>query len=165
MNEPKFVTEDVPLFDAIINDLFPGIDQPEKDMGALQDAITRSLLSKGLQTHDYIISKAIQLYQTMGTRHGVMVVGNTGSGKTTTWSTLQSALTELAETDPKAGDYERVRDYVINPKAVTNDELYGNYDKGRDWKNGIFSVLMKRACSDTSPDLKVVCHECPKSSS
>lgn len=153
MNVPKFVSEDVPLFDAIINDLFPGIEQPKKDLGALQKAINHNLLDRGLQAHPYIIAKTIQLYETMDTRHGVMVVGNTGSGKTTSWRTLQSSLTKLSK--DKVEGFYLVRDYVINPKAITNDELYGNYDKGRDWKNGIFSVHMKEACSDTSSDLKV----------
>merc|ERR1740122_643272 len=34
-NVPKFLSPDLPLFFAIINDLFPGIEVPFIDMGAL----------------------------------------------------------------------------------------------------------------------------------
>jgi dynein heavy chain len=85
-----------------------------------------------------------------------MVVGNTGSGKTVCWKTLQRALTKLF--NDKVEPFRAVHEYVLNPKAITNDELFGNYDKGREWKNGVLSVCMKEAAVDSSPDLKwIVC--------
>ena len=41
--------------------------------------------------------QVVELYQTLQTRHGVMVVGLTGSGKTTSWQLLERALTRLAK--------------------------------------------------------------------
>ena len=37
---PKFLKDDIPLFENIIIDLFPGIDRPEVDYGNLESAIT-----------------------------------------------------------------------------------------------------------------------------
>ena len=34
-NLPKFTSKDVPLFQAIISDLFPSIEQKDQDYGAL----------------------------------------------------------------------------------------------------------------------------------
>jgi dynein heavy chain len=39
MNMPKFVAEDVPLFNALFNDLFPNMDLPESVNETLRDEI------------------------------------------------------------------------------------------------------------------------------
>jgi dynein heavy chain len=31
---------------------------------------------------------------------------------------------------------------TLNPKAVENDELFGNFNKAKEWKNGIIAVIM-----------------------
>jgi dynein heavy chain len=40
VNVPKFLKDDIPLFENIIVDLFPGIEKPEVDYGNLSTAIT-----------------------------------------------------------------------------------------------------------------------------
>jgi dynein heavy chain len=35
-NMPKFLAEDVPLFESIMADLFPGIKPPQQDFGVLE---------------------------------------------------------------------------------------------------------------------------------
>lgn len=68
---------------AILQDLFPGVEIPEHDYGRLQVEIENVSLSRHLQVVPSQVSKVIQLYETMLVRHGVMLVGPTGSGKTT----------------------------------------------------------------------------------
>lgn len=48
-----------------------------------------------LQICQTSIEKVIQLYETHRSRHSVMLVGKTLSGKTTTWKLLKYALTAL----------------------------------------------------------------------
>jgi len=38
-NLPKFLKEDIPLFNALLQDLFPGITIPDKDFAILEDAL------------------------------------------------------------------------------------------------------------------------------
>lgn len=59
----------------------------------------------------------IQLYETMIVRHGVMLVGPTGGGKTTTYEILKDTLTNLHSKGIENQYYEPVQTYVLNPKV------------------------------------------------
>ena len=71
------------LLQDILNDLFPGIVIPEQECGVLQEAIVTVMQQNVLQPEPSMITKVIQLHDTVLVRHGVMLVGPTGGGKTT----------------------------------------------------------------------------------
>ncbi|CEL98551.1 unnamed protein product [Vitrella brassicaformis CCMP3155] len=153
MNVPKFVAEDLPLFEALLSDLFPGLELPEPEYGKLQEAIEAVLDEMGLQKVPQIIKKTIQVYETKLTRHGNMIVGLTLSGKSTCWHVLQQAMTALAKQG--VPDFEAVKTYVINPKSIDMNELYGSFDlQTMEWTDGILSSIMRTACQDEKPDQK-----------
>lgn len=108
---PKFVSEDVPLFLAILSDLFPGNDKRVPDNSALLDALREACCQRGLEAAEEFEAKAVQLYQTFQVRHGLMLVGAAMSGKTEVLHTLAAALQLL---DPQ----KSVQVHSINPKAV-----------------------------------------------
>mmetsp|Transcript_20727 Transcript_20727/g.31801 ORF Transcript_20727/g.31801 Transcript_20727/m.31801 type:complete len:110 (+) Transcript_20727:6535-6864(+) len=55
VNVPKFLKDDIPLFENIILDLFPGVDRPEGDYGDLPKAITKSCEHYNVQEVDLFI--------------------------------------------------------------------------------------------------------------
>ena len=91
-NVPKFLEHDLPLFMGIIADLFPKVEIPNIDYGSLQRAIENQLEVRNYQKPKKFLTKIIQLMETIMVRHGVMVVGLTGTGKSTVIETLAKAM-------------------------------------------------------------------------
>jgi dynein heavy chain len=143
VNVPKFLKQDLPLFEGIISDLFPKVDKPDIDYGTLMNSIIVTTKEQGLQPVDPFLEKCVQLYETTVVRHGLMLVGPTGGGKTSCIHTLRRSLTRLWQ----AG-YDKVRDFTINPKSVTMGQLYGEIDtQTHEWSEGILSKIV-RDCID-----------------
>ncbi|XP_058967936.2 dynein axonemal heavy chain 6 [Pocillopora verrucosa] len=158
-NLPKFLKQDAELFRAILSDLFPGKEIPDHDYGKLQATIEECLLKKGCQVVPSMVKKTIQLYETMIVRHGVMTVGPTGGGKTTSYEVLKDTLTTLHEEGDENPYYQKVRTYVLNPKAVSMGELYGEINKlTMEWRDGLMAVTVRVCVQDTTEDHKwIVC--------
>jgi dynein heavy chain len=114
--------DDLPLFENIITDLFPGVDRPIIDYGALLEQIKKSAAGYNLQPVQPFLEKIIQLYDTTQVRHGLMIVGPTGGGKTWNYKTLAHAMTTLKE------KYAIVHYHILNPKSITLSQLYGDLD-------------------------------------
>lgn len=146
-NKPKFLTQDLGLFDGIIRDLFPKKDVPPDAHVHVVDEMHAYLKEHRLQHTDGFQTKIIQLLETMVVRHGVMTVGNTGTGKSTITKILASVLTSLSKReDLEDPMFKEVRTYVLNPKAVTEEELFGYNDKVTDsFTHGIVSKLVTGA--------------------
>lgn len=116
---------------------------------------------------DSFIVKCIQLYETTVVRHGLMLVGPTGSGKTKVinlktkakflililfsvytkikcYESLKAAMTMLSgEMSPAGTNFETVHTYILNPKSITMGQLYGEFDAmTHEWTDGILPCLM-----------------------
>ncbi|KAG2382028.1 hypothetical protein C9374_005820 [Naegleria lovaniensis] len=138
MNAPKFVYEDTPLFEDLLNDLFVNIAYERVTYPKLYKAVEESLVEKDLKLLEdgSQVDKVIQIYETLETRHSVMIVGETQGGKTVAFNTLCSAL-------KKAFNFT-VKQLVMNPKAQGIAELHGVLDKDtRDWTYGLLSYYFK----------------------
>jgi dynein heavy chain len=134
-NVPKIVTDDMPIFMGLIGDLFPALDVPRKRDLEFEKLIKQATLDMKLQPEDGFILKVVQLQELFEVRHSVFIVGNAGTGKSQIWKALIRTY-QNQKKKPTAID--------LNPKAVTNDELFGIINPTtREWKDGLFSVIMR----------------------
>jgi dynein heavy chain len=87
-NVPKFLKDDLQLFAALIQDLFPGVVIPFVDYGELQVQLLASFKELNYQVEDILMTKILQLFETFSVRFGVMLVGFTCSAKSTAFRIL-----------------------------------------------------------------------------
>ncbi|GKT29750.1 Dynein axonemal heavy chain 6, partial [Aduncisulcus paluster] len=158
-NVPKFLKEDADLFMGIVQDLFPGAEIDEVKQISLEKMLMNVVESFGLIPHPVQIGKAVQLFDTMNIRHGVMLVGKTGGSKTVIWHILKRALTLLSEQGVLQADgkstFNKVTSYCLNPKCINMGELYGDYNPlTQEWKDGLVAVLVREIVKDESEDRK-----------
>ncbi|XP_059473724.1 dynein beta chain, ciliary isoform X2 [Neocloeon triangulifer] len=145
-NIPKVVTDDVPVFMGLIGDLFPALDVPRKRDLDFERTVKQAAADLHLQPEDNFILKVVQLEELLEVRHSVFVVGNAGTGKTQVWKTLFRTYQNIKRR-PVYND--------LNPKAVTNDELFGIINPAtREWKDGLLSVLMREQANLTNDSPK-----------
>ena len=151
-NVPKFLEQDLVLFQGILGDLFPGVQVPFVDYGKLQSAIEEQMIGQGLLAVPSFVRKIIQVHETQLVRHGLMVVGEAGSGKSTNINILAKALGALFESgekdanDPADSSYKVVHQIVLNPKSISAGELYGMFnDMTGEWNDGIVPKMV-RSC-------------------
>jgi len=153
VNLAKFLAFDLPLFAGITSDLFPGVVLPEPDYADLLVAMNEEIEVLELQPHPYFIMKIIQLYEMILVRHGLMIVGLPFSGKTSALNVLKGALSRLD--DKGLMEEHKVLTFVLNPKSITMNQLYGQFDEiSKDWKDGILANGYKDFARNESDDRK-----------
>ncbi|CAH8618621.1 unnamed protein product [Heterobilharzia americana] len=140
VNLPKFLSQDIPLFEGIISDLFPGISLPKGDYDQFLACLRQQLDSRKLQSVPWYLDKILQIYEMILVRHGLMIVGDTLSGKTQAYQALADTLTKLVENGQIMNEHA-VQYGIINPKAITMGQLYGQFDLvSHEWSDGILAV-------------------------
>lgn len=134
-NIPKIVSNDIPVFMGLITDLFPSLSVPRKRSFEFEKAVKKSANELNLQSEDDFVLKVVQLDELLIVRHSVFIVGNSGSGKTQIWKTLY-------KTYKNQGQSVDISD--LNPKSVTNDQLFGTMNGAtQEWKDGLLSSLIR----------------------
>lgn len=133
---PKLVSEDIALFQTLLIGVFPGATIKQTDDLELRKSIDNICAQWCLQAREKWIGKVLQLYRVQKTNHGIMMVGPSGSGKTSSWRVLLKAMEMI--------DGVKGQAYVIDPKAIKKEYLYGSLDPNTlEWTNGIFTHILR----------------------
>ena len=121
--------------------MFPGTEYVPINLDALREEIRKVCEERRLVQGERWISKILQLYQIQKIQHGLMMVGPSGSGKSNAWKVLLAALERL--------DGIEGVPYVIDPKAMHKDALYGTLDPTtREWNDGLFTHTLRKIVDD-----------------
>lgn len=132
---PKLVAEDIAIFKSVLEETFPGSEVAKMDDEAATKEIALVCKQKDLVASEGFVQKILQLKQVLEMRHGVMIVGK--SGKTASIRVLLEVLEKL---DGVKGEM-----YIIDPKAMNKDRLYGWLDGTTlEWTDGVFTSLLRR---------------------
>ncbi|KAH9974503.1 hypothetical protein BJV77DRAFT_968376 [Russula vinacea] len=118
---PELVADDVPLHTSLLADVFPGTEYIPVDLSALRDHIHKVCEERRLVEGERWVKKILQLYQIQKIQHGVMM---------------------------RLDGIEGVA-YVIDPKAMHKDALYGTLDPTtREWNDGLFTHVLRKIVDD-----------------
>eukprot|EP01022_Parablepharisma_sp_SALTPOND_P021165 TRINITY_DN4086_c0_g1_i1.p1 TRINITY_DN4086_c0_g1~~TRINITY_DN4086_c0_g1_i1.p1 ORF type:complete len:4151 (+),score=615.43 TRINITY_DN4086_c0_g1_i1:13469-25921(+) len=137
INLPKFTSDDAQLYEGIATDLFPGVTLEARDYGNLNKNIVEALQKERLQPKPEFIKKCLQLYETLAARHGILVIGESLSGKTTAIQALKNSLTKISS------DQVPIKLQTLNPKAVTLKQLFGYFDSSHSWIDGVLAKALR----------------------
>jgi len=134
---PKLVAQDKPLMTSLISGVFPGATVGSVDNAVLQAEIRRLCQLRHFDCTENFMLKCMELYQIQRITHGVMLVGTVGTGKSTVWRVLLDAMEKVDGVKGEA--------YVVDPKAVSKEELYGRLDATTlEWTDGVFTDILRR---------------------
>ena len=140
INVPKFVKDDIQLFDGILLDLFGAVNEGKLELFELEPMVLKAFSELFYVPHPEFLRKIQEIFQTIELRHGVMVVGPTQGGKTTALEILSKAL-----------GYNSHAEYCyINPKSMSLNQFYGFFDNtAHEWVDGILTSSLRKFTEKT----------------
>ena len=134
---PKLIKQDVETLVELQAQDFPGVKYVAADMAQLTEAIKEVMQEQHLTESDAWMTKILQLYQIQNIHHGVMMVGQSATGKSAIWRVLLQALQKVEGVEGVC--------HVINPKVMSKEALYGTLDSTtREWTDGLFTAILRK---------------------
>ncbi|CRG93244.1 dynein heavy chain, putative [Plasmodium gallinaceum] len=134
---PKLVSSDILLIKNLLTGVFPNANTAAFEEKALINEIYRMCKLRYYTPEEKWITKICQIYQIMKLQHGVMLVGDVGTGKSSAWKILLDSLEAL--------DNIKGLSYVIDAKSLDKEEIYGKLDNiNLEWTDGVFTAILRK---------------------
>ncbi|CAH8515920.1 unnamed protein product [Schistosoma mattheei] len=132
----KLTNSDAKQFENLIRDVFPdlclhNIQFKNQELTKLIDSIHSVVREHNMILVEAQIQKAIELYEQLSQRMGVVLVGPCGSGKSTILNLLRLALNKMGIS---------IRSHIFNPKSMLRVQLLGQIEADtREWTDGVLT--------------------------
>ncbi|KII67376.1 Cytoplasmic dynein 1 heavy chain 1 [Thelohanellus kitauei] len=146
---PKLTADDTMLFLSIIDDIFPSVSVQKAEYAKLISSIQAVCEEMSLEYasgghNSEWLEKILYLSEILNVNHGIIMVGESSTGKTSCWKVLLEALHRHEKVECQS--------YMIDPKAITKESLYGSLDPiTRIWNDGVFTAIIRNIienCTD-----------------
>ncbi|XP_035775701.1 dynein heavy chain 3, axonemal-like [Anopheles albimanus] len=162
VNLPKFLQQDIPLFEGIYRDLFPGVNLPPPAREDIVRILLVKLVKRKLQPTAWYIDRIMQIYEMLLVRHGLMIVGDSMGGKTTAYQVLVETLRELRLEKGPQCEEQGVQFRIINPKSISMGQLYGRFDPAsHEWSDGVLANTFREMVNTLSTERQWIIFDGP----
>lgn len=136
----KLTFSDSKRFDALLRDIFPNVRITEFEYEDLKKALAQVFAENKLVFNNIQLKKALEVFEQVRQRMGVVIVGPSGSGKSILWKMLKEALIKTGK---------EVKTYVMNPKAIPRHQLLGHIDMDtREWTDGVLTAASRQVIKE-----------------
>ncbi|KAJ1604434.1 dynein heavy chain, partial [Cryptosporidium canis] len=134
---PKLVSTDVPLLSTLFQGVFPQVPFEALSDSLVEEQVRLICKRNNLEATAQWLDKTLQLFEIQKLNHGIMLVGSTGTGKTTVRKTLLEAMDIIQGT--------RTTSYVIDPKTIDKESLFGKLNPVTlEWTDGVFTAILRK---------------------
>ena len=143
---PKLILEDEKILDNLEQKYFPGIKYDTSDTSEFLKEVEKYASENGLDLTETWQKKVLQLQHIQRSHNGIVLVGKSGTGKSTVWRLALSCLSKMDDSDSLS--------FVIDCKVLSKEQIYGSLDLvTRDWTDGLFTGLLRRIIGNLRGEL------------
>ncbi|KAM9910471.1 hypothetical protein OXX69_004465 [Metschnikowia pulcherrima] len=144
---PKLVKADEMIFEDLLSEFQLSDSAISASDTSFTVQISKQLELEGLTPTTEILRKCTQLFQIQQSHHGFMLVGHSGSGKTTVMDSVLKALREAEDVS--------FQKYTIDSKVLTKEKLYGSLDPiTREWTDGLLTKIIREIAANVKGELE-----------
>lgn len=144
---PKLVKNDEKIFYELIVKHFGGVAFDSEVEKRFVKELKSFCNERGFTPSPEFINKAWQVAQIQESHHGFMLVGEAGSGKSTTYRAVLSVLSSIED--------QKHEIFVIDSKTILKENLFGSLDLiTREWTDGLFTKILRSVISNLRGEQK-----------
>lgn len=127
---PKLTHQDLEQYRELEIEVF-GEGRISAPTDKLESRIREVGKERSLTISEIWLEKVLQLHRFLSIHHGIMLVGESATGKTQIWNALARVLD--------------VEVHIINPKVLSKEKLFGSLDPTtREWTDGLFTQSLRK---------------------
>lgn len=142
---PRLLECDIEVFEKVKSETFGSVDDTMEDT-ELATVLKAYASQNGYSCSQIWMTKLLQLHRIQENQQGVIIVGRSGRGKSTLWSSLLQALSKV--------EGKESLHFVIDPKVLSKHYLFGFLDPvTREWSDGLLTSIIRKVSENLRGEL------------